>query len=97
MTMWASAREDLGARALEDQLDLRFSLSKRAWKLHSIIPLVVASEFALLCAAAYLGGAIYHQASHADWAAFEQRGRAAIFVAALVTLTAVNLRQFVAI
>ena len=97
MTMWASAREDLGARALEDRLDLRFSLSKRAWKLHSIIPLVVASEFALLCAAAYLGGAIYHQASHADWAAFEQRGRAAIFVAALVTLTAVNLRQFVAI
>jgi putative colanic acid biosynthesis UDP-glucose lipid carrier transferase len=95
MTMWASAREDLADKAAGDQLDFRSS--KRAWNFHSIIPLAIAFEFAFLGVAAYLGSSIYHQATHGNWAPFEQSGSSAIFVAALVMLTAMTLRQFVAI
>lgn len=93
--MWAPAREEFRDKAAGDQPDFR--PSKRAWKFHSVIPLIIAFEFALLGLAANLGSSIYHLATHGDWAPSEQRGSSAIFVAALVMLTAVTLRQFVAI
>ncbi len=97
MTMLAFAPEHLSDRPINDQPDLGelpFSLSKGAWKFHLAIPLVVAFEFVFLSIAAYLGGAIYHEATGGSWAPLEQRGSFAIFVAALVILTAIGLRQF---
>ena len=99
--MWSSVRGSLLDGALAEQAagvgEPRFSLPRRAWKLQSIIPLIVASEFIFICAAAYLAGALYHLAANGDWAPSEQRGGSAVFIAGLVILTAVNRRHFVRI
>jgi Undecaprenyl-phosphate glucose phosphotransferase len=98
MTVWEAAHLGPGSQTILERPDLGgapFSLSKGARKIHSFIPLLLLFEFAIVCAAAYLGSVAYHQATHSDLAPFERRGGFVTFVALLVILSTVTLRQFV--
>jgi Undecaprenyl-phosphate glucose phosphotransferase len=62
-------------------------------RLHLIVPIFIALEYAVACTSAYVASSTYHLLAYNNWSSSEQGGAAA-FLAGLITIVSISLRQF---